>query len=49
MPPHASSSAATVAPTPGDPSQMMMLSKIQDLLKNVRSMPPGKSDGRQLK
>lgn len=29
----------------GDPSQMMMLSKIQDLLKNVRSMPSSKSDG----
>jgi hypothetical protein len=48
-PPQASSSAATGAPAPGDPSQMMMLSKIQDLLKNVRSMPSGMSDGRQSK
>jgi hypothetical protein len=29
----------------GDPSQVMMLSKIQDLLKNVRSMPSAKPDG----
>jgi hypothetical protein len=28
----------------GEPSQMMMLSKIQDLLKNVRSTPSSKSD-----
>jgi hypothetical protein len=27
----------------GDPSQMMVLSKIEDLLKNVRSMPSTKS------
>ncbi|CAM0874040.1 unnamed protein product [Alopecurus aequalis] len=47
-PPQASSSSAA-APNPGDPSQMMVLSKIQDLLKNVRSMPSGKSDGRQSK
>ncbi|CAN6381886.1 unnamed protein product [Urochloa humidicola] len=33
----------------GDPSQMMMLSKIQDLLKNVRSMPSSKSDGQHSK
>nr|CAB3490415.1 unnamed protein product [Digitaria exilis] len=33
-----------------DSSQMMMLSKIQDLLKNVRSMPPSsKSDGHHSK
>ncbi|KAL6653803.1 hypothetical protein ACP70R_008727 [Stipagrostis hirtigluma subsp. patula] len=31
----------------GEPSQMMMLSKIQDLLKNVRSMPSTKPDGQQ--
>ncbi|TVU50029.1 hypothetical protein EJB05_01382 [Eragrostis curvula] len=37
-PPQASSSGA------GDPAQTMMLSKIQDLLKNVRSMQP-KSEG----
>ncbi|VAI03894.1 unnamed protein product [Triticum turgidum subsp. durum] len=49
VPPQASSSAATAALTPGDSSQMMMLSKIQDLLKNVRSMPSGKSDVRQSK
>ena len=51
LPPGASSSgaAAVAAPNPGDPSQMMVLSKIQDLLKNVRSMPSGKSDGRQSK
>jgi len=29
----------------GEPSQVMMLSKIQDLLKNVRSMPSAKPDG----
>lgn len=44
-PPQASSSAASA----GDPSQMMMLSKIQDLLKNVRSMSSSKSDGQQSK
>lgn len=33
----------------GDSSQMMMLSKIQDLLKNVRSMPSSKSDGQHSK
>lgn len=33
----------------GDHSQMLMLSKIQDLLKNVRSISTTKSDGSQLK
>jgi hypothetical protein len=33
----------------GEPSQMMMLSKIQDLLKNVRSTPSSKSDGQHSK
>lgn len=40
-PPHQASSSGTG----GDPAQTMMLSKIQDLLKNVRSMPPAKSEG----
>ncbi|WVZ90380.1 hypothetical protein U9M48_036687 [Paspalum notatum var. saurae] len=40
--PGASSSGAGTAG--GDPAQTMMLSKIQDLLKNVRSMP-AKSEG----
>lgn len=44
-PPQASSSRAASGAAPGEQSQMMMLSKIQDLLKNVRSMPSGKSDG----
>jgi Coiled-coil region of Oberon len=33
----------------GDHSQMLMLSKIQDLLKNVRSISTTKSDGSQMK
>jgi hypothetical protein len=41
-PPQASGSGGAGAA--GDPAQTMMLSKIQDLLKNVRSMPP-KSEG----
>nr|CAB3462190.1 unnamed protein product [Digitaria exilis] len=39
-PPHQASSSGAG----GDPAQTMMLSKIQDLLKNVRSMP-AKSEG----
>nr|ACG45828.1 hypothetical protein [Zea mays] len=37
------------APSAGEPSQAMMLSKIQDLLKNVRSLPSGKPDGQRSK
>lgn len=37
------------ASSAGDHSQMLMLSKIQDLLKNVRSISTTKSDGSQLK
>ncbi|PWZ38771.1 OBERON-like protein [Zea mays] len=37
------------APSAGEPSQAMMLSKIQDLLKNVRSVPSGKPDGQRSK
>ncbi|GJN25626.1 hypothetical protein PR202_gb13477 [Eleusine coracana subsp. coracana] len=39
----ASSSGLGTGVGSGDPSQMMMLSKIEDLLKNVRSMPSSKS------
>ncbi|KAK3120592.1 hypothetical protein QOZ80_9AG0690510 [Eleusine coracana subsp. coracana] len=39
----ASSSGLGAGVGSGDPSQMMMLSKIEDLLKNVRSMPSSKS------
>ncbi|RLM99475.1 OBERON-like protein [Panicum miliaceum] len=42
-PPHQASSSAGGAGG-GDPAQMLMLSKIQDLLKNVRSMP-AKTEG----
>ncbi|OEL18282.1 OBERON-like protein [Dichanthelium oligosanthes] len=41
-PPHQASSSGAGG---SDPAQTMMLSKIQDLLKNVRSMPPAKSEG----
>jgi hypothetical protein len=41
--PHQASSSASGAGG-GDPTQTMMLSKIQDLLKNVRSMP-AKTEG----
>lgn len=50
-----SGTAPVVAPTggttssAGDHSQMLMLSKIQDLLKNVRSISTTKSDGSQMK
>lgn len=40
---------APSAGEPSQPSQAMMLSKIQDLLKNVRSVPSGKPDGQRSK
>jgi Coiled-coil region of Oberon len=42
-------SAGGTASSAGDHSQMLMLSKIQDLLKNVRSISTTKSDGSQMK